>query len=89
MKPGSARSLGASSVFQRNEELILVRISDVCRLRRVGIRCPEPIMLRKHLLLMSFIGENQVPAQKLKDACLTDKEWETAYKQTYNVRNYN
>lgn len=36
------------------------------RLRRANIKCPMPIKLKKHILLMSMIGES-VPAPKLRE----------------------
>jgi RIO kinase 1 len=37
------------------------------RMHRVGIRCPTPVLLRDHILIMSFIGHNGAPAPHLKD----------------------
>ena len=42
-------------------------------------------MLRKHVLIMSFIGQDQRPAPKLKEATLTLEEMTTAYHQTMEV----
>lgn len=44
------------------------------RIFRAGIRCPEPISLKKHLMLMSFIGSNGIAATKLKDVIWSDDE---------------
>uniref|UniRef100_A0A1I8BQS6 Serine/threonine-protein kinase RIO3 n=1 Tax=Meloidogyne hapla TaxID=6305 RepID=A0A1I8BQS6_MELHA len=41
------------------------------RLRRANIKCPTPIKLKKHVLLMSMIGSS-IPAPKLREI-----EWET------------
>ena len=40
-------------------------------------------MLKKHVLVMSFIGENGVPAPKLKDAVehMTKSQVQSAYTQ--------
>lgn len=35
-------------------------------MKRANVPCPTPIRLRKHVLLMSFIGNNKA-AKKLKD----------------------
>ncbi|CAG9773633.1 unnamed protein product [Ceutorhynchus assimilis] len=43
-------------------------MANLMRLRRAGINCPQVVTLKKHILVMSFIGENNVPAPKLKDA---------------------
>ena len=36
-------------------------------LNRNGILCPEPVTIKKHVLFMRFIGDNGVPAARLKD----------------------
>jgi serine/threonine-protein kinase RIO1 len=36
------------------------------RLYQAGIPCPKPILLRQHVLVMSFIGEDGVAAPRLK-----------------------
>ncbi|KAF2881245.1 hypothetical protein ILUMI_24925 [Ignelater luminosus] len=51
------------------------------RLQKAGIPCPEVVALKKHMLIMSFIGEDHNPAPKLKDAVLTADEVELAYDQ--------
>lgn len=38
------------------------------RIKNVGINCPSVVALKNNILLMSFIGENNVPARKLKYA---------------------
>ncbi|XP_022104552.1 serine/threonine-protein kinase RIO3-like [Acanthaster planci] len=50
-------------------------------MRKAGIRCPEVILLKKHLLVMSFIGEHQRAAPKLKDAQLSPEDMQLAYDQ--------
>ena len=55
------------------------------RLHEGGISCPEVVLLRKHVLIMSFIGQDQRPAPKLKEATLTQEEMTTAYHQTIEV----
>ncbi|VDN04180.1 unnamed protein product [Thelazia callipaeda] len=37
------------------------------RMIRAGVKCPEPIRLRRHIMIMTFIGSNGVAARKLKD----------------------
>lgn len=41
---------------------------NLLRFHTAGIRVPQPILLKGHVLLMEFIGKNGWPAQKLKDA---------------------
>lgn len=51
------------------------------RLRNANIPCPEVIILKKHVLVMSFIGENNRPAPKLKDAIMDEADYIIAYDQ--------
>lgn len=41
---------------------------NLIRLKTAGLRVPDPILLRSHVLVMSFIGKNGWPAPRLKDA---------------------
>ena len=60
---------------------------NLMKIRLQGILCPEVVALKKHVLIMSFVGKDEKPAPKLKDAILTPDEWTIAYKQTYQVFN--
>jgi RIO kinase 3 len=51
------------------------------RLKNSNVPCPEVVTLKKHVLVMSFIGENNRPAPKLKDAILSEAEYIMAYDQ--------
>ncbi|KAI8591914.1 RIO1 family-domain-containing protein [Geranomyces variabilis] len=52
------------------------------RLHAAGIPCPEPLLLRMHVLLMSFIGDaDGWAAPRLKDAVITDA---TVYRLIYH-----
>lgn len=64
---------------------------NLMRMQKIGINCPEVIALKKNLLLMSFIGENNVAAPKLKNAILSDAELILAYEEVVDimVRLYN
>ena len=55
------------------------------RLRRWGIPCPEVVLLRKHVLIMSFIGHDMKPAPKLREVSLTPTQMNTAYQQCIQV----
>jgi len=55
------------------------------RLQKVGIHCPEVVSLRKHVLVMSFIGTDQKAAPKLKDAPLSSSQMESAHAQTIEM----
>ncbi|TPX59485.1 hypothetical protein SpCBS45565_g07731 [Spizellomyces sp. 'palustris'] len=51
------------------------------RLHAAGIPCPEPLRLRMHVLLMTFIGDkNGWAAPRLKDAVITDPD---VYRSVY------
>ena len=50
-----------------------------------GIRCPEVVILKKQVLVMSFIGSERRPAPKLKYVRLTAFQGTHAYKQCIEV----
>ncbi|XP_046980764.1 serine/threonine-protein kinase RIO3 [Schistocerca americana] len=52
---------------------------NLIRMQKAGILCPEVVILKKHILVMSFIGENRMPAPKLKEANLKCAELSLAY----------
>ncbi|XP_037957695.1 serine/threonine-protein kinase RIO3 [Teleopsis dalmanni] len=54
---------------------------NLIRMQNVGIRCPQAILLKKHVLVMSFIGQNNNAAPKLKNAILSSKELESSYNE--------
>jgi RIO kinase 1 len=61
-------------------------IRNLKRLHTAGIPCPEPVYLRSHVLIMSFIGDGKgYPAPRLKDfefeGSLDEqqKQWREAY----------
>ena len=66
---------------------MLVDVNRVCshRLETAGVPVPHVVMLRKHVLVMSFIGTNQKAAPKLKDANLSTVDMQMAYEQTLDV----
>ena len=55
------------------------------RLHEGGILCPEVVLLRKHVLIMSFIGEDMCPAPQLREAKLSRGQMENAYQQCKQV----
>ena len=56
------------------------------RLHRAGIPSPKPVLIKQHILVMSFIGSGHNPAPKLKDARLSKAELHVAYEQVVEVR---
>lgn len=55
-------------------------------MKKFGIPCPAVQVLNKHVLVMSFIGKDQIPAPKLKNAHLSVEDLEDAYEQVVKVR---
>uniref|UniRef100_A0A2K6S4X3 Serine/threonine-protein kinase RIO1 n=1 Tax=Saimiri boliviensis boliviensis TaxID=39432 RepID=A0A2K6S4X3_SAIBB len=54
---------------------------NLIRLNTAEIPCPEPIMLRSHVLLMSFIGKDDMPAPLLKNVQLSESKARELYLQ--------
>ncbi|XP_064597419.1 serine/threonine-protein kinase RIO3-like [Liolophura sinensis] len=52
------------------------------RMRKFNIPCPSVVALKKHVLVMSFVGKDQKPAPKLKEVRLPTELWQDAYEQT-------
>lgn len=60
---------------------------NMMRIQSVGINCPSMIALKKHILIMSFIGSNGCAAPKLKDVILKPDQWAKVYDEvTYIMR---
>lgn len=55
------------------------------RLKKCFIACPEVVILKKHIFIMSFIGEDSLPAPKLKEAVLSDSELIMAYEEIVEI----
>lgn len=58
-------------------------MANLMRLDRIGIKCPKVITLKKHVLVMSFIGEKGVPAPTLKEAIMSDADYIVAYEMVW------
>ncbi|KAL6504856.1 hypothetical protein OROHE_023614 [Orobanche hederae] len=52
---------------------------NLMRIRAAGIRCPAPILLRLHVLVMEFIGKAGWAAPRLKDADLSHDKLREGY----------
>ncbi|KAG0460672.1 hypothetical protein HPP92_020568 [Vanilla planifolia] len=52
---------------------------NLMRLNSAGIRCPTPLLLRLHVLVMDFIGKSGWAAPRLKDACLSEDKLRESY----------
>ena len=51
------------------------------RIHQAGIPTPTPILLKSHVLVMEFLGQQGWPSPRLKDANLTEKRLREAYVQ--------
>ncbi|XP_068199749.1 serine/threonine-protein kinase RIO3 isoform X2 [Antennarius striatus] len=58
---------------------------NLSRMRKAGVPCPDVVLLRKHILVMSFIGRDHSPAPKLKDAALSPEDMADAYQQVLQL----
>ncbi|XP_023663201.1 serine/threonine-protein kinase RIO3 [Paramormyrops kingsleyae] len=58
---------------------------NLARMKKAGILCPEVVILKKHILVMSFIGLDHVPAPKLKEVKLGAEDMKGAYYQVLQV----
>ncbi|KAJ6799947.1 serine/threonine-protein kinase RIO1-like [Iris pallida] len=52
---------------------------NLMRVKAAGIRCPSPLLLRLHVLVMEFIGKAGWAAPRLKDAALSDDKLRESY----------
>ncbi|KAL5197468.1 hypothetical protein ABZP36_000980 [Zizania latifolia] len=52
---------------------------NLLRVGAAGIRCPKPLLLRLHVLVMEFIGNGGWAAPRLKDAALSDDKLRASY----------
>ncbi|RCV32004.1 hypothetical protein SETIT_6G223100v2 [Setaria italica] len=52
---------------------------NLMRVRAADIRCPKPLLLRLHVLVMEFIGKGGWAAPRLKDAALSDDKLRESY----------
>ncbi|KAJ2945384.1 hypothetical protein O0L34_g187 [Tuta absoluta] len=54
---------------------------NMMRLQKIGLNCPEMVCLKKHILVMSFIGRDNKPAPKLRDVILKPEKWQSVYNE--------
>ncbi|XP_077991250.1 serine/threonine-protein kinase RIO1-like [Glandiceps talaboti] len=52
---------------------------NLTRLYNAGLPCPQPVLLRSHVLVMSFLGTDGWPAPKLKDVELSESKLRELY----------
>ena len=58
---------------------------NLTRMYQAGIPCPEPVILRSHVLVMGFIGSDGWPAPLLKDVTLSESKARELYLQCVQV----
>ncbi|XP_011566008.3 serine/threonine-protein kinase RIO3 [Plutella xylostella] len=58
---------------------------NMMRLQKIGVNCPDMICLKKHVLVMSFIGKDNKPAPKIKDIILKHHEWTSVYEEVVGL----
>merc|ERR1719282_1962301 len=52
---------------------------NLTRMYNAGLPCPEPILLRSHVLLMDFIGQEGWPAPRLQDVEISESKARELY----------
>ena len=52
---------------------------NLTRLSNAGIKCPTPYLLKGHVLIMEFIGHNDIPAPLLKNVSLSENKYRELY----------
>ena len=58
---------------------------NLTRMHQAGIPCPEPVILRSHVLVMEFIGTDGWPAPLLKDVTLSESKARELYLQCIQI----
>jgi len=58
---------------------------NLTRMRQAQMNCPDVVLLKKHILVMSFLGKDGNPAPKIREAALTVEEVNQAYSQTVSM----
>ena len=82
------RFKGASKQNNKNiiQQWCEKELHNLTRLKKAGIRCPEVVTVKKHVLVMSYIGRgHNMPAPKLKEVVLSDAEWICAYDEVVGI----
>lgn len=58
---------------------------NLTRIYQSGILCPEPILLRSHVLVMGFIGKDGWPAPLLKDSEISESKARELYLECIHI----
>ncbi|PHU17614.1 hypothetical protein BC332_13309 [Capsicum chinense] len=62
--------------FQKDTSSDLENVLDSLKAKAAGIRCPAPILLRLHVLVMEFIGNSMEHEQLSVDVCFRENREE-------------
>ncbi|XP_026741521.1 serine/threonine-protein kinase RIO3 [Trichoplusia ni] len=54
---------------------------NMIRMKKIGLNCPDMVCLKKHILVMSFIGKDSKPALKLREVILKPDQWQSVYNE--------
>lgn len=60
-------------------------LKNLSRVHRAGVPCPRPLFLRRHVLVMSFIGTDGTAAPQLREADLSAAQLKRAYRQVVRI----
>lgn len=71
----------AQSETKTNQLQVQKEMANLMRASTVGVPCPQIIVTKGNVLMMSFIGKGRKPALKLKYAGLNTSSFVSAYKQ--------
>ncbi|XP_071142931.1 serine/threonine-protein kinase RIO3-like isoform X2 [Mytilus edulis] len=77
--------------FKKQNPRKIIRIwgeketANLNRLKKFGVPCPHVQVLKKHVLVMSFIGKDMQPAPKLKTVKLSTQDMQDAFEQTMKI----
>ena len=58
---------------------------NLVRIHNAGIPSPRPVLLRSHVLVMEFLGQDGWPAPRLKDANISVSKARELYRQVYRL----
>lgn len=58
---------------------------NMMRLQKIGLNCPDMVILKKHILVMSFIGKDNKPAPKLREVILKPEKWQSVYNEVVDA----
>lgn len=58
---------------------------NLTRIYQAGILCPEPVLLRSHVLVMGFIGKDGWPSPLLKDSEISESKARELYLQCIQI----